>query len=247
MSIALMTVVWERPDLDPYERLVMLALADHAGDDGTCYPSIARLCARTGMKERGVQTVLKRLAARGLVKVVPNAGRHGANVYVIPSTPAPDAPPAHDAPRTGCTPHHTHPASHVVNPRTPCGGTPAPDAPEPSFNHQEPSLGPRARSARRKPEMPLPENWCPSDRNITDAMDRGFSQQEIDREALQFRDHHLARDTRFRDWEAAWRTWLGNARKFSNGRVALAAVPGGGGRGGSLASIAAQRRARDAY
>lgn len=30
----------------------------------------------------------------------------------------------------------------------------------------------------------------------------------------QFRDHHLARGTQFKDWDAAWRTWLRNAVKF---------------------------------
>ena len=81
-----MSVVWERQDLDPYERLVMLSLADHADDDGHCYPSIARLCQRTGMKERGVQTVVKRLAARGLIVIEANAGRRGANLYTVRAT-----------------------------------------------------------------------------------------------------------------------------------------------------------------
>ncbi|HRO13303.1 helix-turn-helix domain-containing protein [Amaricoccus sp.] len=43
MSIKLMSAVWERLELDPYERLVSLSLADHADDDGLCYPSVARL------------------------------------------------------------------------------------------------------------------------------------------------------------------------------------------------------------
>ena len=60
MSIKLMSVIWDRPDLDPYERLVLLSLADHANDEGQCFPSISRLCQRTGMKERGVQTVIRR-------------------------------------------------------------------------------------------------------------------------------------------------------------------------------------------
>lgn len=34
----------------------------------------------------------------------------------------------------------------------------------------------------------------------------------------QFRDHHTARGTTFRDWDAGWRTWLRNAKKFSQPR-----------------------------
>ena len=61
MSIRVMSAVWESTTLDPFERLVLLSLADHADDEGHCYPSIARLCRRTGMKERGVQNVIRRL------------------------------------------------------------------------------------------------------------------------------------------------------------------------------------------
>jgi hypothetical protein len=52
----------------------------------------------------------------------------------------------------------------------------------------------------------LPEGWVPNDRNLADARDRGFSEQEINREAAKFRDHHLARGTTFKDWDAAWRS-----------------------------------------
>lgn len=128
MSIKLMSLVWEDPDFDPYERLVMLSLADHANDDGLCYPSIARLCQRTGMKERGVQTVIKRLVEKGRITVTRGAGKRGSNLFTIRSTPAPDAPP-----------HRMHPAPDAPNPRTGCGSTPAPDAPKPSLNHQRTS------------------------------------------------------------------------------------------------------------
>lgn len=122
MSVKIMSMVWERSDLDPYERLVMLSLADHADDDGYCYPSISRIVARTGMKERGVQVVLRRLRDRGDITIEISAGRRGANLYKVSPTPAPDAP------RTGCTP-----APDAPPPRTGCTPTPAPDAPEPSY------------------------------------------------------------------------------------------------------------------
>jgi uncharacterized protein YdaU (DUF1376 family) len=104
----------------------------------------------------------------------------------------------------------------------------------------------KASVGRKRAETELPPEWVPNERNVADAEARGFSQQEISDEADRFRDHHLARGSRFRDWNAAWRTWLGNARKFANGRVAGGAASGGRGPGGSLASIAAWRRASGA-
>ncbi|MEI4473550.1 YdaU family protein [Frigidibacter sp. MR17.24] len=94
----------------------------------------------------------------------------------------------------------------------------------------------------------LPANWVPSDRNIADAAERNFSAEEIQHEADRFRDYHLAHGTTFKDWDAGWRTWLGNARKFAGGRgsVARQAAPGRHGQGGSIASIVARRRAEGA-
>ena len=89
----------------------------------------------------------------------------------------------------------------------------------------------------------IPDGWVPSDRNIQDAEDRKFSKEEIDHEADQFRDYHLARGSSFKDWNAAWRTWLGNSRTFSAGRkMAGRANRSGHGQGCSIASIVAQRR-----
>ncbi len=34
-------------------------------------------------------------------------------------------------------------------------------------------------------------------------------------EGLQFRDHHLARNSKMLDWDAAWRTWVRNAMTFN--------------------------------
>ena len=97
---------------------------------------------------------------------------------------------------------------------------------------------------RRKPEIEIPEDWVPNDRNVSDATDSGFSQMDIDHEADRFRNYHLSKQSRFRDWNAAWRTWLANARKFeSNNRMAGKARSPRYGSGSSIASVVARRRA----
>lgn len=70
-------------------------------------------------------------------------------------------------------------------------------------------------SSKPKRACQIPDGWVPNDKNIEDATNRNFSQQEIDHEANQFRDYHLAKGTTYKDWNAGWRTWLGNARKFA--------------------------------
>lgn len=85
--------------------------------------------------------------------------------------------------------------------------------PEPKEEKKETTVS-LEKPPRRKPEIPLPDGWVPSDRNITDAQDRNFTSQEIERHAEQFRNYHNSKQTRYRDWDAAWRTWLGNSDRF---------------------------------
>lgn len=229
-----MSAVFESKTLGPTERLVMLALADHADDEGKCYPSILRIQERTGLSERAVQTNVRKLVDLGYLLVQVGGGKGNANLYFVTPNPAADAP------RTKRTPAAYAPQTpHQVRPN------PAADAPEPSGTIIEPSIG-AAPNKRRKPEVPIPEGWVPNDRNISDAQERQFSAREIQDEADRFRNHHTSKGNRFRDWDAAWRTWLGNARKFAGGGVAGKTATGGRGQGRSLASIVAERRLGDA-
>jgi hypothetical protein len=55
-------------DIPATQKLVLLAMADHAHDDGTrCYPSIGRLARRTSLSIRGVQTTMRRLEKAGFI------------------------------------------------------------------------------------------------------------------------------------------------------------------------------------
>lgn len=132
MSIALMTAVWGREDLSSAEKMVLLALADHANDEGMCYPSVGRLSARTALNERTVQRVIRRLCEVGLISIADGAGRSGSNVYWLHLTPGTTPPPA---PR--------HPRHSVTTPPAQCHRPPGTVSPKPSRTIREP----RAREA----------------------------------------------------------------------------------------------------
>jgi hypothetical protein len=82
MSIKIMSQVWEL-DLPHNAQSIFLALADHADDDGYCYPSVARLAWKTGYGVRQVQRTLKDLRDQKLA--IPTGsvagGRHNTVVY----------------------------------------------------------------------------------------------------------------------------------------------------------------------
>jgi len=48
------------------------------------------------------------------------------------------------------------------------------------------------------------------------AIDRGIL--NVDETFAAFKDHHLARGSLFKDWRAAWRNWVRNAKKFDRGQ-----------------------------
>lgn len=67
MSIRIMTHVWEHQGVTPTQKLVLLALADWANDEGLCWPSIEKLCKKSCLSRRAVQTAIKSLSDIGLL------------------------------------------------------------------------------------------------------------------------------------------------------------------------------------
>lgn len=67
----------------------------------------------------------------------------------------------------------------------------------------------------RKTRTALPPDWRLPDDGWTYAAGKGLTGDRIEQEAEKFRDYHLSRGNVMADWAAAWRTWVGNAGKFS--------------------------------
>lgn len=131
MSIRLMSQVWDLI-LPDSEKLVLLALADAANDEGVCWPSIATIARKCTRSERTVQSVIKKLVEDGHLSRDERPGR-GVFYTIHPRsdcTPASAAPPQPDTPP---------PATVAPHPRNGCGGPPQrlhPNRKEPSLNHQ---------------------------------------------------------------------------------------------------------------
>lgn len=83
MSILLMAEVWRRECEHP-EQSVLLALADHAEDDGTnVYPSVAYTAWKTNYSPRQVRRILGGLRERDVLTVMAEASRHRPTEYRI--------------------------------------------------------------------------------------------------------------------------------------------------------------------
>lgn len=108
MSISLMTDVWKLT-LQAPRKMVLLALADNANDEGTdCWPSVGKLVEKCSMSERAVQGHLAALEEDGYIKRHERLGRSNKftihvdrirleilqKVKALADTPAESAPPA---------------------------------------------------------------------------------------------------------------------------------------------------------
>jgi hypothetical protein len=191
-----MTAAWA-VDLPAGEKLVLLALADCANDDGLCWPGIRNLCAKTGKSERSLQAAIQSLCASGQLTRDEIKGK-GCNYLVHPRK---ICAPAQDAPPQGLRkpPQNLHP-------------TPAKSAGKPSLNRKEPS--PSKMRA-------IPDDWQPAEfgegsesRKVVDSWPPGERAAQLE----QFRAHHSSKNNVFSDPQKAWSTWVLNTRKWGIGR-----------------------------
>jgi Helix-turn-helix domain len=83
MSIKVMTEVWESSNTKGGARLVLLALADYANDEGYCHPGVERLALKSALTERNVQFILRDLEARGELVTLQRMGRGHVNAYWV--------------------------------------------------------------------------------------------------------------------------------------------------------------------
>ncbi|MEU8079278.1 helix-turn-helix domain-containing protein [Catellatospora citrea] len=84
MSIKVMNWVWSESTTGGTERLLLLAIADNATDDGTnAYPSLATLARKVRLDERTVRRLLRKLEDGKHIKVAVGAGPRGTNRYTV--------------------------------------------------------------------------------------------------------------------------------------------------------------------
>lgn len=83
MSFKVTKWAWSRSESRNGARLVMLALADRADDNGFAWPSIEDLCERTKLSPRAVQKAITNLVELGELEVESGGGRRVRNRYTI--------------------------------------------------------------------------------------------------------------------------------------------------------------------
>lgn len=223
MSNKYLTWAFAVKGVSPSEKLVLIKLADQSNDDGKCWPSQSSIADDCCLSRETVNRALKKLAEAGLVRIVARTkeGVSLPNVYCLPPVEMVRGSRFEGGSDVGSQGVVTqdHRGSDVASHK-------------PSMNPQlEPSyLGaasptPSSKGGkRRSAESELPDDF-PTDEAKKEAVERWLSLGvglDVELEAANFRDHHKAKGTRFRDWRAAWRMWTRNSAKYAKARAAPA-------------------------
>ena len=92
-------VIDRLPEVDGTAVKVLLVLARHANPAGRCWPSLATICEKTGVKKRTAQYALRSLVPMGFITVEPRPGH--ATIYRL--SRAPCCTPGDSGDATDCT------------------------------------------------------------------------------------------------------------------------------------------------
>ena len=179
MSIKIMTQVWAL-DLDHTKKIVLLALADNANDDGDCYPSIATITRKCGLSERTVQSVISSLEELG--KVSRNFREGRSTVYTI--TPAGFVPPQTSHPAapapTPAAPAPPPPQSTTLTPAAPAPITSKkPSIESPRKRHRAPIDSRFAEIRQKYPKRGGAQNWDDAERGYLKWLNNGNTHEEM--------------------------------------------------------------------
>lgn len=87
MSIEALNWAFNLPRSNVADKAVLLALANHCTPDGRCWPGVERIALYTGLTERAVRLVLRRLEQDQLIQTQSRSGT--SNLYTLPLPPLP--------------------------------------------------------------------------------------------------------------------------------------------------------------
>jgi Helix-turn-helix domain len=135
-----MSAVWELQTLSSTQKLVLLALADNASDEGVCWPSLTTLARKSSLALSTVKSALLELSAAGHIDRDPGDFTRSSRYLVHPRASQEGRPAA----GLGRQSAEARPVDGLGVGREPAEGRPAAGH-ESSFNHHlEPSIQPRA-------------------------------------------------------------------------------------------------------
>lgn len=193
MSVKVSSWVWEHSKTTMGHRLVALALADAANDDGRCWPGIESIAAKARVSRATVKRATAEMVAAGELVVADRGMR--TNVYQFTLGSGLNLSPqlrAHGEPTIPIVGSNTLDCGLTVSPRT----------------VREPSDQKKRQSARASRTRPDRETLTPE--RLEFATSLGLTRKQAEDEWAKMGDHEFASPRK--NWTGTWRNWCRNAK-----------------------------------
>lgn len=246
MSFKLSALAWNVEVDKSADRLVLLALASKADDNGrNCFPSVESICGLTVLNRKTVFAVISRLADRGLITVRKRVSTN-SNEYLLHV----DRWTENGSTENGTTQKGDNPKTVQRSSQkrddgsTENGTTVVPKTGHYSINTQSdtqsitqseslPDQAPwetdhltndgkkveKPKATRAKPKTSCP--FSPDDPIPPEYLEYAQAKHpsiNAQTEFTKFVNFHISKDNRFSNWLAAWRTWATKAEEFAKSR-----------------------------
>lgn len=246
MSFKLSALAWNVEVDKSADRLVLLALASKADDNGrNCFPSVESICGLTVLNRKTVFAVISRLADRGLITVRKRVSTN-SNEYLLHV----DRWTENGSAENGTTQKGDNPKTVQRSSQkrddgsTENGTTVVPKTGHYSINTQSdtqsitqseslPAQAPwetdhltndgkkveKPKATRAKPKTSCP--FSPDDPIPPEYLEYAQAKHpsiNAQTEFTKFVNFHISKDNKFSNWLAAWRTWATKAEEFAKSR-----------------------------
>lgn len=181
MSVRYITRAIDETSVTGNDRLVLIALADHADDEGRCFPGQEHLAKRTGLGQRTIVRVVARLEEAGLIQLTRR--------YRV------------DGPRTS-NEYQLFPELSATLTTGDLVPKEADLVPAVALRGESSVRTPRGK---KKGETELPDDWAPTEDHKERARKQGL---DIGEQVELFRLHAQTHGRVAKVWNAAFTTWL---------------------------------------
>lgn len=221
---------------------VLLAIGSFTGKDKAAFPKQKTLAEMLGLTRETVNRAIAALKRFGYIEVEHQHREDGGqreSLYWVKLDPVgqapcdePVTPPVTLSDHTPRDAHGSHLRTFHKNDTVEADASTVPTLFETPAERK--STG-RVRGSARS--VQIPANWTPNLTVMAYASKNGLTREEINHEADQFRHDAAAAGKKFKDWDAAFRKWIGNTVKWRAERAASSAArakPGGQPRGGGI-------------
>lgn len=218
MSMLMMVKAMSTKVGNSSRKMVLIKLADHANDKGICWPSHDHIAKHCEMSTRSVIRHIEALEKQGLIKVVKrkrNGESHNqSNLYFLClyDTDNMSFSTLNDSDNLSIHSDNLSNDSDNLSKTivTQCHSNQSLR----TCHKREPVIEPiiSDKSPNQKKAHQLPDDFVPNENHCMLAKKLGI---HLDNEFEHFRDHHIAKGSTMKNWDAALNFWLRNAAKFA--------------------------------